>query len=296
MISYIDMACILPTVTTFVCYAIALALGHVEHAWLPMISDCGAEAPEKYIFRLGLITSASLLAQASKVVRDFIERRARVTGRYAFKQRWCCLLGAKPETLFLRLAQIGSLGLAGCAAISEKEDNPIHSASAVVFFVCSITNMWILHNVLDDQGSDGEGPWKSWINNLRLGLAVCSTVDFLLFVYMNIAGIPIHPYQAICEWLGTFMILAYNWSFRLDFATSDGECDVFEASVLDTDAALRHRPPQYLVNGVATAGMPPPAYEMPQYGQDYAVQQERVPLFANAPMPAPHDGSWIIPH
>lgn len=51
----------LTTSTILVSYVIAVSLHH-EPAWLPMISDCAIKAPEMYIFRYGMLVSASLLA------------------------------------------------------------------------------------------------------------------------------------------------------------------------------------------------------------------------------------------
>ena len=44
----VEMLC-----TVFACYGLAVGLGHVPHAWLPMISACGVCPPETYVFRLG---------------------------------------------------------------------------------------------------------------------------------------------------------------------------------------------------------------------------------------------------
>ena len=47
---FIHVSALVITVTIFLCYGIAVALGHVK-AWLPMISDCAVLPPEKYPFR-----------------------------------------------------------------------------------------------------------------------------------------------------------------------------------------------------------------------------------------------------
>lgn len=50
------------------CYCLALYRGHVELWPVPMISDCGVLPPEKYPFRLGIITSALLMALCCVVI------------------------------------------------------------------------------------------------------------------------------------------------------------------------------------------------------------------------------------
>ena len=57
-ITYVTVA--ITTGTVLLCYALAVGLGHVP-AWLPLISDCAVEAPEKYPFRIGVIFGAVAL-------------------------------------------------------------------------------------------------------------------------------------------------------------------------------------------------------------------------------------------
>lgn len=47
---FIHVSALVITLTIFLCYGIAVGLGHVK-AWLPMISDCAVLPPEKYPFR-----------------------------------------------------------------------------------------------------------------------------------------------------------------------------------------------------------------------------------------------------
>lgn len=134
------IGCIMPIFTIVICYITALSLGHVKLWPLPMISDCGCDTPEKWIFRLGLITSAGFLTRQAGLVRDYLRR-----------------LGAGPKpnhcgsvaTTSVYVATIASCGLAGCAAVSEKENNPIHSTSAVIFFVFYIGAFHLDYQILD---------------------------------------------------------------------------------------------------------------------------------------------------
>ena len=98
------------TTTIFLCYALAVGLGHVP-AWLPMISDCAVESPEKYPFRLGIISGATaLIANVLLVYSAFPSFSLRKTSA-AF-------------------GVVASVGLAIVGAVNEEEDNTVHSGMA----------------------------------------------------------------------------------------------------------------------------------------------------------------------
>jgi len=86
-----------------------------------MISDCAVEAPEKYLFRMGLIPSAVLL-QLNSVLMLYFLQNTQTKQSLAF------------DKVCVALATIACTGLASVGAINEQEDNPVHSACAVVFF------------------------------------------------------------------------------------------------------------------------------------------------------------------
>ena len=92
--------------TLLICYGTAVYLGHVP-AWLPVISDCGALPPEKYVFRLGLVTGAVFLAIESKLIYQ-----AEKSFTY-FK-------------LQLILEMTAALALSIVGVVDEKENTAIH--------------------------------------------------------------------------------------------------------------------------------------------------------------------------
>lgn len=217
-----------------------------------MISDCGWRSPEKYLFRLGLITAAGLLARASKIVRDYIDHVGRRNGTQGSLQ------DTTVGDVTVWLATIASCGLAGCAAISEEEDNPIHSASALVFFILYLVYMWIVCFRIQQQGV-GEGkPWGSGAHNLRIGLASLCTVALLGFLYLNIIKAPYDPDCAFTEWTGTLAIIFYNFSFRSSFS-KNGKVKVFTATLYDSSERM-----MCLRNGVVVEEEVP---KPPQYSQ-----------------------------
>lgn len=105
------------------CYGLALCRGHVKLWPVPMISDCGVLPPEKYPFRLGIVTSALLMALCSVVIY--------VAG----------VPRSKPAVV-LGVAACLSLSITG--TINEKEASKIHSISAIIFFALYWVNMVLL--------------------------------------------------------------------------------------------------------------------------------------------------------
>ena len=93
--------------TILLCYSIAVTEGHVP-AWLPMISDCAVLAPEKYPFRLGLISGA-LLMEVEILLAYFSNK------------------GYSNNNLSLIAGSIAAVGLGVVGAINEQENNTIHS-------------------------------------------------------------------------------------------------------------------------------------------------------------------------
>ena len=104
--------------TIMTCYTIAVALGHVP-AWLPMISDCAVKPPEMYLFRLGVVFGASLIALQA------------VTVYYANKDRPLSSLNAV-------LALVASISIGIVGVVNEDEDDSVHS--------CMLMEWWI-HNI-----------------------------------------------------------------------------------------------------------------------------------------------------
>ena len=101
------------TFTVILCYLIATSLGHVK-IWLPMISDCGVEKPEKYIFTFGLILSGQLLFINSYVVYMH------------FKNKFAII------PLVLRF--ISSIALIVIGLVNEKDIVLIHTIASLLFF------------------------------------------------------------------------------------------------------------------------------------------------------------------
>jgi hypothetical membrane protein len=221
----------LPLATIFTCYFIAVYLGHVDKPWLPMISDCGVFPPEKYIFRVGLITSAGLLLRASKMVRDYVRAATRRSERASgVRHGTCCGFKRSTEDWSVIVVSVSSVCLATVAAVSEQEDNPIHSTAAVIFFVTYIAYMWMM--TFRMRGLSVSRDWDGTVFAIRLAISSLVTVAFSFFIWVSAHGLPYNPYAAMPEWLGTLLILLFNLTFRHDFAGANGANTLYLATAI----------------------------------------------------------------
>ena len=98
--------------TILLCYALAVLFGHVP-AWLPMISDCAVQSPEKYLFRLGIVLGASLLAY--EVIFVYLADKS-----YS-RNEFCLVIGVAAST---------GLGVVG--VVNEKEWYLVHTGKRLL--------------------------------------------------------------------------------------------------------------------------------------------------------------------
>mmetsp|Transcript_5006 Transcript_5006/g.5440 ORF Transcript_5006/g.5440 Transcript_5006/m.5440 type:complete len:238 (+) Transcript_5006:96-809(+) len=208
-----------PTAATFcilLCYGIAIYQGHVK-PWLPMISWCYEIAPGSYISRFFMISSAVLLNINSVLVLSLLNSRAmfggaRVTDRYAYY-----------------MVTLGCIGLGMVGSISDKENNPVHSAAALVFFITfQAYNILVAARLWPTSV-----PYASKM--IKTVSAAYGTIALAVFIYVSIARVPnFMLYSAFCEWTGTIAILAFNVSFVYEFG-DDFVIDAIYNDKKDTD-------------------------------------------------------------
>lgn len=89
--------------TILLCYGLAVALGH-KPMFLPTISECGEEAPEKYFFRWGILVGGILLA----VEAVFLHNAKRIS------------------QLGYTFGVIAGVALTGVACVASNENLTIH--------------------------------------------------------------------------------------------------------------------------------------------------------------------------
>ena len=110
--TFIHVAALVMVTTILLCYTLAVSLGHAP-AWLPMISDCALEAPEKYLFRWGFVVGAALLAVQCAMV-------------YAADKPY------SKSKLSLILGTVASLSLSVIGVVNEKEDLLVHDSECYI--------------------------------------------------------------------------------------------------------------------------------------------------------------------
>lgn len=93
--------------TILSCYSLALAYGHVQLWPVPMISDCAVKPPEMFPFRLGIVSSALLMALQSVLI---------------------FLAGVPRSRAAMVLGVMGCLALAVVGVVNEQEATKVHSS------------------------------------------------------------------------------------------------------------------------------------------------------------------------
>ncbi|XP_019859949.1 PREDICTED: DNA damage-regulated autophagy modulator protein 1-like [Amphimedon queenslandica] len=201
--------------TILTCYTIAVALGHVP-AWLPLISDCAVKPPEMYLFRLGFVFGASLIALSAFIVH------------YANKDRPLSGLNAA-------LALVASISLGGLAVVNEVEDGSVHLFFSVLFFVCY--DLYMIISVLTTitrKPSNCTGFGLTITVSSFIIKTICAILGVItgtgytlgIFSFTSVGG---SIALAMFEWGNTFTIMGFIWSYLLDnFLTG---VDIFEVRV-----------------------------------------------------------------
>jgi len=186
--------------TILACYVIAVSLGHVP-IWLPMISDCAVQAPEMYLFRVGLI-SAAVFLQLNSVLMVFF-----LNGEQFGKRRTSDMLAAY-------IAAVACFCLAIVGAVNERENGTIHSVAAVIFFFGYEFYMIMVTIRLAPYRGTSVSNISFYI---KLGITIFCGVALTLFVFFSTSWHTYHIQIAVCEWSGVYSIIGYNLSFCYEY-------------------------------------------------------------------------------
>eukprot|EP00026_Physarum_polycephalum_P012144 Phypoly_transcript_12420.p1 GENE.Phypoly_transcript_12420~~Phypoly_transcript_12420.p1 ORF type:complete len:209 (+),score=34.09 Phypoly_transcript_12420:182-808(+) len=179
-----------------------------------MISDCAVQAPEKYIFRIGMITTASFVFCGSLFFYFYIDSK---------------ISKSVYDKVSLVLAFVASLGLATLAAVNEQEDNSIHGTAAVIFFFGYEIFMGISCARLASCPSVNR-------KSLRIKRTIAGVCAVLLglFIYFSSHWSKYHIQIALCEWVAVLLILLYNGSMCYEFT------EEFAAEMIMDPSTLPH--------------------------------------------------------
>jgi len=180
------------------CYTIAVLEGHV--AIIPIISDCGVQAPEAYFFRFGMITSAVSLAINAYLVVGILDTIQFI------------------DSLGLFVSTLGSIGLGGLASVNEKEDMRVHGIFAAIFFGGNLIYMTGVLFRFFPYYKQGVISAQSMV--LKTCLTVIGGTCAGCFLYFNANGGNSVWYTqiAIVEWLGTLSIIFFVMSFSMEYS------------------------------------------------------------------------------
>eukprot|EP01137_Pigoraptor_chileana_P004276 Opistho-2@2607 len=197
--------------TIFTCYGFAVGLGHVP-AWLPMISDCAVQAPERYPFRFGIISGAVLMIINVVIMYTYLATlRLQATS-----------FGPKYDMTSMILGTVASLGLATVGAVNEEELLPVHDGAAVTFFGLYQVYMILVTLKLQRCSANVFGsrlsPDRAALSLKIKTVAACVSLGALLTLLVlglnfdeNRTGI------AVMEWLSTLCVQFFNLSYCIEF-------------------------------------------------------------------------------
>ncbi|XP_065198099.1 DNA damage-regulated autophagy modulator protein 1-like [Sycon ciliatum] len=205
---------ILTTTTILTSYVIAVSLHH-EPAFLPMISDCAIKSPEMYLFRYGMLVSASLLACNVLVIHA------------ATKSTYSLAHASMTSGL------LAAFGLGLLTAVNVHEFTPVHGAAAVTFFVCYEVFMLIIsYNAQADERVSRTSL------NVKRAAAIVSLIALLCLAGMSPKWSHFRTPIAVCEWTSTIMIQIFNLSFVKDLGTTT----IQEISGIHSSSSGGYRP------------------------------------------------------
>lgn len=195
--------------TIITCYLIATSLGHVAY-WLPDITHCALHAPERFIFRAGLIPACVLLAYVWFLATSWLEdERTRIKGT-----------PGGSAAVIRGLGVVGSLALVVSSSVLESDGTTmwtLHVICASSFFLLTFVAQVMMTRELAKLRKKNKQVIGS--GSMRAKIIVCGSITLIL-IADAIIGIMKLPgtYSNLCEWLMTFLIISYNISYAYDFS------------------------------------------------------------------------------
>ena len=105
-------------ITVLLCYTLAVSLHH-KPAWLPTVSECGEEAPEKYFFRWGIFVGGLLLMVEALVLHT----------------------AERSSNAVYYLGLIAGACLTGVATVASNEDLPLHLGSSKLSIILQVPKL-----------------------------------------------------------------------------------------------------------------------------------------------------------
>jgi len=217
--SIISFLVIFQLITMLACYFIAVGLGHVK-PWLPMISDCGCRIPETWLFRIGFITVAAMMAISSITFRDFVNNQLDLNKVSNGRVR-------ATNNILIYICVPSCCALAGLSSVNEKESNSLHGIFAVTFFILYLIYMIVLVLYLRNNRRLVGISDKSLLVK-EIVVFLCA-IDLICFAVMSSNWHKFGLYLAITEWLAVFGILIFNTTFYWEFKAGYSVGTIYQA-------------------------------------------------------------------
>jgi len=204
------------------CYVLATTAGHAR-VLLPMISDCFRRAPESYVAGWGMCSFAcvglllSVLAMAGYLQR--FEAASLADLRLRAASAWLGLLACT--------------GFGSASLVTERDDNLVHSAGALVGFFAYYLYGIVLTAALHRCSAAGAVTRASL--GCKVGCLVLGLTALVAYGVLVANGALDHTTDgdeavALCEWLSVLAMCLFNLSFRLEFSSDLRLMDVWPAA------------------------------------------------------------------
>jgi len=217
------LSSILSVVTIGLCYYLAVNAGHVEPFPDTDITHCGKEAPERYVFRIGIVSSSVIMVYGYILMRQWIQGQEALNDGHTPRPKCCITL----EDIASLLGVIGSLCLVVSASVIEAEDTPwdIHIIFAMLFFGLSAAAQVIVTFKLCLLYNEYSAHSLTSFGSLALKVASNGCMGVFLLLYISADFLKQHGYMSpvgatemknAMEWILVGTIVFYGLTFALD--------------------------------------------------------------------------------
>jgi len=202
------VAALLPAILFPTTYLVAAAGGHVEWC-VPLLQGCtdithtGMKFPESHIFRVAMPFVCVLFVLVWLIAHDWIRQ---VRGETGARERRFRGLGVTAALALL----VGEMVLQGKETIWA-----VHGAGATLFFVLTYAAIVIHQRAMRDIAVTFPGSISP--SSLRAKRVVVRLLTAMLVAAVIVKVAHWREGGRIAQWLTTYAILVYVWTFSLDW-------------------------------------------------------------------------------
>lgn len=213
---------VLAPVTILSCYAFAVYYGHVEPWPHTDISHCAVHAPEKFIFRIGMIPTCCGIALIWYFTSRWVSAlRAKVFG--VTQTRWDMFSVGNVTAI---MGAVGAALLIVASAVLESDASALwglHSFCASTFFALSIIaqsavtiELYLLSSALSKQQQEGQTKW-GWKYKYLWIKALINIVSFTMLLLDAFVFHQRTVIDNIFEWSMVSLIITYHGTYIYDW-------------------------------------------------------------------------------